>query len=245
MVTNLAYFFERAKTVHGDGRWVWVKDSNGEDRRNVLLGGDILNPNKGLGYLWAGQLMEYKPGVGIYIFRSFLVKANVSASTTIYIVADGYSDVPEVGQVLMKAPDSIMVTSYSSTVGANDAITTTESSAEYTGQSCKVTAVEYDATNERFEVTVDQSMTLSANDILVEAEGTSKSASAKVLVKNPNIFNEANREMLPTDGSYGFQNAKYAASGVYDKQIWIQRTQPLPKYVLAKNRSYIDGIFWL
>ena len=61
MVTNLAYFFERAKKVHGDGRWVWVKDSNGEDRRNVLLGGDILNPNKGLGHLWAGQLMEYKP----------------------------------------------------------------------------------------------------------------------------------------------------------------------------------------
>ena len=58
MVTNLAYFFERAKKTRGDGRWIWVKDSNGEDRRNVLLGGDILNPNKGLGYLWAGQLME-------------------------------------------------------------------------------------------------------------------------------------------------------------------------------------------
>lgn len=242
MVTNLAYFFERAKKVHGDGRWVWVKDSNGEDRRNVLLGGDILNPNKGLGHLWAGQLMEYKPGVGVYIFRSFRVKANVSSATTIYVDGDGYSDVPEVGQVLMKAPDSIMV-STSSANTSTGVITTTTS--EYTGQSCKVTAVEYDATNERFEVTVDQSMTLSANDILVEAEGTAKSASAKVLVKNPNVFNEANRELLPTDGSYGFTNGKYAASGVYDKQIWIQRTQPLPKYVLAKNKSLIDGIFWI
>jgi hypothetical protein len=242
MVTNLAYFFERAKKVHGDGRWIWVKDSNGEDRRNILLGGDILNPNKGLGYLWAGQLMEYKPGVGIYIFRSFRVNANASSSTTIYIDGDGYSDVPEVGQVLMKAPDSIYVTTSTANT-TSGAITNT--TAEYTGQSFKVTAVEYDATNERFEVTIDQSMTLSLGDILVEAEGTAKSASAKVLVKNPNIFNEANREMLPTDNSFGFSNGKYAASGVYDKQIWIQRTQPLPKYVLAKNRSYIDGIFWL
>ena len=242
MVTNLAYFFERAKKVHGDGRWIWVKDSNGEDRRNVLLGGDILNPNKGLGHLWAGQLMEYQPGVGIYIFRSFRVKANVSSSTTIYIVADGYSDVPEVGQVLMKAPDTLYTTTYQANT-TSGAVTVAKS--EYTGQSFKVTAVEYDQENERFEITTDQSMTLSANDILVEAEGTAKSASAKVLVKNPNIFNEANREMLPTDGSYGFVNGKYAASGVYDKQIWIQRTQPLPKYVLEKNRSYIDGIFWL
>lgn len=242
MVTNLAYFFERAKKVHGDGRWVWVKDSNGEDRRNVLLGGDILNPNKGLGHLWAGQLMEYKPGVGMYIFRSFKVKANVSSSTTIYVVADGYSDVPEVGQVLMKAPDAINVTTSTANTSTG-AITST--TAEYTGQSFKITAVEYDAENERFEITADQSMSLSADDILVEAEGTSKSASAKVLVKHPNVFNEANRELLPTDGSYGFTNAKYAASGVYDKQIWIQRTQPLPKYVLAYNKSNIDGIFWI
>lgn len=241
MVTNLAYFFERAKKTRGDGRWIWVKDSNGEDRRNILLGGDILNPNKGLGYLWAGQLMEYIPNVGIYIFRSFRVNANASG-TTIYVDGDGYSDVPEVGQLLMKAPDSIYVTTSTANTSSG-AITNT--TAEYTGQSCKVTAVEFDETNERFKVTVDQSMSLQKGDILVEAEGTAKSASAKVLVKNPNIFNEANREMLPTDGSFGFENGKYAASGVYDKQIWIARTQPLPKYVLAKNRSYIDGIFWL
>jgi len=242
MVTNLAYFFERTKKVRGDGRWIWVKDSNGEDRRNVLLGGDILNPNKGLGYLWAGQLMEYKPGVGMLIFRSFLVTNNVSNDTTVYVNGDGYSDVPEVGQVLMKAPDAIYVTT--STANTSTGVITS-TTAEYTGQSAKVTNVQFDSENNRFVVTLDQALTLSANDILVEAEGKSKSATAKVLVKNPNVFNEANREMLPTDGSFGFNNAKYAASGVYDKQIWIQRTQPLPKYVLAKNKSLIEGIFWI
>ena len=31
MVTNLAYFFETSRKIRG-GKWVWVKDSNGESR---------------------------------------------------------------------------------------------------------------------------------------------------------------------------------------------------------------------
>ena len=51
--------------------------------------------------------------------------------------------------------------------------------------------------------------------------------------------------MLPTDG-YGIANtANYSISTVYNKQAWIARMQPLPKYVLAKNKSLIDGIFWI
>jgi hypothetical protein len=58
------------------------------------------------------------------------------------------------------------------------------------------------------------------------------------------VFNEADRDMLPTEG-YGFQNANYSVSGVYNKQAWIAKMQPLPKYVLAYNKSLIDGIFWI
>jgi len=223
MVTNLAYFYETSKKVRG-GKFVWVKDSNGEQRGNVLLGGTILNPNKGFGHLWAAQLVQYTPGQGCLIFRSFAVKTNASASaTTIYIKGDGYSDAPEVGQLLMKAPTT----------------TTT------TGQSGKVTAVVYDEANEQFAVTVDTSLgTLTAGDILVEASGTAASDSATVLVANPNTFIEADRDLMPTEG-YGIENANYSISTVYNKQAWIARMQPLPTYVLAKNRSYIDGIFWI
>ena len=223
MITNLAYFFETAKKVRG-GKWVWVKDSNGEDRRNILLGGTIANPNKGFGYLWAAQLMQYTPGQPILIFRSFAVsKASAASATTIYIKGDGYSDAPEVGQVIMIAPD--------------DATTT--------GQSAKITAVAYNETNEEFTVTIDTAIgALTTDSIIVEATGDAASASATVLCPKPNIFNEADREMLPTEG-YGFQNANYSVSGVYDKQAWIAKMQPLPKYVLAMNRSYIDGIFWI
>lgn len=223
MVTNLAYFFETSRKVRG-GKWVWVKDSNGENRRNVLLGGTIGNPNKGFGHLWAAQLMQYTPGQPMLIFRSFGVFANAGGSDTeIYLNGDGYSDNPEVGMVLMKAPASV----------------------DTTGQSAVVTAVEYDSTNEKFKVTLSTAIgALTTSDILVEAEGTAASASAKVLVKNPNVFVEADRELMPTEG-YGVENANYSASAVYDKQAWIARMQPLPDYVKAKNRSYIDGIFWI
>lgn len=223
MVTNLAYFYETAKKVRG-GKWVWVKDSNGESRNNILLGGTIANPNKGFGHLWAAQLMQYTPGQPILIFRSFAVAdASGASATTIYIKGDGYSDAPEVGQIIMVAP----------------------ANATTTGQSAKITAVAYDEANEKFEVTIDTALgALSVDDILVEAAGSAASASATVLCPKPNIFNEADRDLLPTEG-YGFQNANYSVSGVYNKQAWIARMQPLPDYVLAYNRSLIDGIFWV
>lgn len=224
MVTNLAYFFETSRKVRG-GKHVWVKDSNGEQRGNVLLGGTILNPNKGFGKLFAAQLVQYTPGQGCYIFRSFKVKTATSAATdtSIIINGDGYSDAPEVGMVIMKAP----------------------SAANGTGASGKVIAVVYDETNEKFTVTLDSAIgSLAVGDVLVEAQGTEAAASANVLVPNPNTFVEADRELMPTEG-YGIQNANYSISTVYNKQAWIARMQPLPSYVLAKNRSYIDGIFWI
>ena len=242
MVTNLAFFFETSRQVRG-GKHVWVKDSNGEARGNVLLGGTIKNPNKGFGKLYAAQLLQYTPGQGCYIFRSFALKANAAANATdYYINGDGYGDAPEVGMVVMVAPEAVKV----ETLTANtETGAVTKTVADYTGQSAKITAVVYDKANEQFKITLDNTLgALSAGAILVEAEGTAKSASAKVLVPNPNIFVEADEELLPTEG-YGFENANYSISGVYNKQAWIARMQPLPKYVLAKNKSNIDGIFWI
>ena len=251
MVTNLQYFFETAKKVLG-GKWVWVKDSNGENRNNILLGGTIANPNKGFGHLWAAQLMQYTPSQPILIFRSFKLQADAAANaTTIYIEGDGFSDAPEIGQYLMVAPDATtVVTSVADT--SSGAITTTE--AYYTGTYAKVTGVSYDEANKKFAVTLANALAsakIDAGTILVEADAAadvalegSATGVCKVLCPKPNIFNEADRDLLPTDG-YGFQNANYSVSGVYNKQAWIAKMQPLPKYVLALNKSLIDGIFWI
>ena len=247
MVTNLQYFFETAKKIRG-GRWVWVKDSNGENRNNILLGGTIANPNKGFGHLWAAQLMQYTPGQPMLIFRSFKLKADAAANaTTIYIDGDGYSDAPEVGQYLMVAPDDTEVVSMKANTETGD-VTVTKTT--YTGTYAKVTGVTYDETNQKFEVTLENKLStakIDAGTILVEADkakDTESTGSAPVLCPKPNVFNEADRDMLPTEG-YGFQNANYSVSGVYNKQAWIAKMQPLPKYVLALNKSLIDGIFWI
>ena len=247
MVTNLQYFFETAKKLRG-GRWVWVKDSNGENRNNILLGGTIANPNKGFGHLWAAQLMQYTPGQPMLIFRSFKLKVDATANaTTIYIDGDGYSDAPEVGQYLMVAPDATEVVSMTADTSTG-AVTVTKTT--YTGTYAKVTGVTYDETNQKFEVTLENKLStakINAGTILVEADkakDTGSTGSAPVLCPKPNVFNEADRDMLPTEG-YGFQNANYSVSGVYNKQAWIAKMQPLPKYVLALNKSLIDGIFWI
>lgn len=242
MVTNLAFFFETSRKVRG-GKFVWVKDSNGEQRGNVLLGGTILNPNKGFGKLYAAQLVQYKQGEGCYIFRSFALKADAAANATEYVInGDGYSDAPEVGMVVMVAPESLTV----ETLEANtETGAVTKTVADYTGQSAKITNVVYDEVNDKFTITLDNTLgAQEAGTILVEATGTAKAANAKPLVTNPNTFVEKDEELLPTEG-YGFQNANYSISTVYNKQAYIARMQPLPKYVLAKNKSLIDGIFWI
>ena len=225
MVTNLAYFYETSQKTRG-GKWVWVKDSNGESRKNVLLGGTILNPKKGFDHLYAAQLVQYTPSVGMLIFRSFGVKTATAAATdtTIYLNGDGYGDAPEVGMLIMKAP----------------------STATGTGQSALVTNVVYDEANEKFAVTLSVAIgALAAGDILVEASGNAASDAATVLVPKPNTFIEADRDLMPTEGFGLNGTANYSLSTVYDKQAWIQRMQPLPQYVLDMNRSYIDGIFWI
>ena len=242
-VTNLAYFYESSRKLRG-GKWVWVKDSNGESRKNVLLGGTILNPKKGFDHLYAAQLVQYTPAQGCLIFRSFKVQAATTAATDtdIYIEGDGYSDAPEVGMIVMKAPDALVVETLEADTTSGDV---TKTVADYTGQSAKITAVVFDEANKKFKITLDNALgALTTDDILVEATGTAKAANAKVLVPNPNTFIEADRDLMPTDG-YGIENANYSISTVHDKEAWIARMQPLPKYVLAKNRSYIDGIFWI
>lgn len=247
MVTNLAYFFETSKKLRG-GKWVWVKDGNGESRGNVLLGGTIKNPKKGFDHLYAAQLVQYTPAEGCLIFRSFKVQAAALANATeIYVEGDGYSDAPEVGMYVMIAPDALKVVSMEAD-SETGAVTTTET--DYSGTYAKVTAVAYDEANKKFKVTLDGALgtALTTDTILVEADAaadTGSTGSTGVLVPNPNTFIEADRDLMPTDGFGIKDTANYSISTVYNKQAWIARMQPLPKYVLAKNKSYIDGIFWI
>jgi len=341
MAFNYNAFFTSASKVRG-GKFVWVKDASNMNRRNVPFGSTIANPYKGVGYAWAGDLYEYHVDSEGYLFRSFAVAAATAndTDTTISLNGDGYSCVPEVGMLLMKAPSSLTIENYATssasgtkqkvkitftagcstagnltigldgtetavavTTGANtpaavaalvgaatfpnytvaytggnayveftavgfgeraaavlDAALTgvtgtveetiagksnvVKTVSDYTGQSGKVTAVAYDASTQRFSVTVDVAIGgLLTTDILVEAAGTVASAAAKPLVTNPNTFVEVDTQFMPSDPMYGIDDVTFQINTVYGLAAWIDRMQPLPKYVLAKNRSYIDGIF--
>lgn len=228
MVTNLGFYFETQKEVRG-GKFVWWGDTNPTLKKNQLLGGDLLNPKKGFDHFYAGQLGKYVPGgglsedqEGITIYRAFSPKAAATASTTIVLNATGWDDAPEVGMVIMVAPDTA----------------TTE------GQSAKITAVEYDKSEEKFTVTVDTALTVAATDILVEAKGNAASAEATPLVDYVNMWIQADEDLLPTDG-FGIKNGHYYLSGVSGCAAYIGRMQPLTKYILAQNKSLIDGVFEL
>lgn len=228
MVTNLGFYFETQKEVRG-GKFVWWGDTNPTLKKNQLLGGDLLNPKKGFDHFYAGQLGKYVPGgglsedqEGITIYRAFSPKAAASASTTIVLNATGWDDAPEIGMVIMVAPNTA----------------TTE------GQSAKITAVKYDKAEEKFTVTVDTALTVAATDILVEAKGNAASAKATPLVDYVNMWIQADEDLLPTDG-FGIKNGHYYLSGVSGCAAYIGRMQPLTKYILAQNKSLIDGVFEL
>jgi len=228
MVTNLGFYFETQKEVRG-GKFVWWGDTNPTLKKNQLLGGDLLNPKKGFDHFYAGQLGKYVPGgglsedqSGITIYRAFAPHAAATASTTIVLNATGWDDAPEEGMVIMVAPET----------------------ATATGQSAKITAVEYDKDNEKFTVTVDTALTVALTDVLVEAKGTAASASATPLVDYVNMWILADEDLLPTDG-FGIKNGHYYLSGVSGCAAYIGRMQPLTKYILAQNKSLIDGVFEL
>jgi len=228
MVTNLGFYFETQKEVRG-GKFVWWGDTNPTLKKNQLLGGDLLNPKKGFDHFYAGQLGKYVPGgglsedqEGITIYRAFAPKAAATASTTIVLKATGWDDAPEEGMIVMVAPNT----------------------AATTGQSAKITAVEYDKENEQFTITVDTALTVATTDILVEAKGTAASASAKPLVDYVNMWILADEDLMPTDG-FGIKNGHYYLSGVSGCAAYIGRMQPLAKYILAQNKSLIDGVFEL
>ncbi len=228
MVTNLGFYFETQKEVRG-GKFIWWGDTNPTLKKNQLLGGDLLNPKKGFDHFYAGQLGKYVPGgglsedqEGITIYRAFAPNSAATESTTIVLNATGWDDAPEVGMIVMVAPDT----------------------ATTTGQSAEITAVEYDKEAETFTVTVDEELTVTLTDILVEAKGDAASEEATPLVDYVNMWILADEDLLPTDG-FGIKNGHYYMSGVSGCAAYIGRMQPLTKYILAQNKSLIDGVFEL
>lgn len=245
MVTSVDYGYFRGRVLVqkqgsiGGYKSVFVKL---KELHNELVyptfGGIIMNPFKGRAKFFAGDLMEFRTndkGVRpeVYILKTFKV---VSASgTTVNVLRDGYLHKPFVGDVLMKAPDTIGGTGTAATVTAVSPTTVT------------VSGTVYDV----YALTVSASLgTLAKDDILVEAEeaGSNKA----MLVKNINAVADCDADMMFDDvadtskigtDDEDFVDARYLYTPALGGLMYTHKMSPMPQCVLNLNRSSVNGWF--
>lgn len=211
---------------YGGSRFVWWKDTTIHDQGNVLNGFKIMNPFKGYGVMFAGELCEYRlDGTG-YLLKVYEVAEDVALDgTEVKLVCDGYKFIPEDGQILIKAPDDV------NTKGKGAVIS---------GVTIKNDPILGDVST--FTITAGALGELKKGDVLVDA--TKAGDDAEVLVKNPNTFCEYEAEFNKSVDP-NRQNVNEYFSTIQHARVFEAKVNKKPKYVLDKNVSNIEGIFEL
>lgn len=195
------------------------------------FGGKLANPFNGPAKIFAGDLFEYNPAIGIEggatikVLKTYEVETSVSEGTEVDIVRNGFRHIPFVGDILMVAPDEI--------TGTGTATTVTAVSATTDDDGVKV-----------WRLTIDTAITADAGAILVEAD-----ADGNPIVTNPNSYATADidvRYLATTDESTDYEGARYfyaPALANEDTVLYLNRMSPLPASVKALNKSKVEGWF--
>lgn len=233
---NLGGTLIQASGSIGGHRHVFVKlqGSNKGQQTFPTVGGILANPFKGHAKIYAGDLLEYEPGINgdtgatVKLLKTYVVAADAS-TTEVLIKRDGYKHVPFVGDVIMVAPSKI----------------------DGTGTAVTVTAVEKttDTTaGDVWKLTVSAALTAKKDDVLVEAKeaGSGKQA----VVTNPNAVALCDYDFLytPSASNDDYEGARYLiAPGVGSEcgYMYETRMSPLPASVKALNTSKVNGWFHL
>lgn len=223
----------------GGNRFVFVV-LNGNKNELVFptTGGVVKNPFKAGGKMYAGDLIEYRYNGGTtngsdeavcLLLKTFEVVGTVEAAgTTVNIRRNGYRHIPEVGNILMKAPDTLAGTGTAATV-----------------QSVEKTKV---GSDDVWAITLSEAIgTLSDKDVLVEA--AEAGADKKMLVQNPNTMCPCDYDFPYTandlDDEDDYDGARYLLTPVLHGIAYVSRMSPMPKAVLARNKSLVTGWFEL
>lgn len=215
----------------GGSRSVFVKLQGSKNELVFPTFGGIIKNIKAPMKFYAGDLFEYRPnddGVKpeLFLLRTFKVKSQ--SATLLKIYRDGYKHIPFVGDVLMKAPD---------TIGGKG------------GQASKVVSVKesVDGEDSVWEVTTTTAITCSANDVLVEAQDTDEQSTGTMLVKNINAVAPNDNDCLfapvASNPMKDFYSAKYAYVPALGGIMYINKMSPMPKCVLKLNKCNVNGWF--
>lgn len=213
----------------GGAKAVFVK-LRGEKNDLVFptFGGQLKNPFKTAGRIFAGDLIEYRTDANglnpvLYLLKTFVAAEAAGAeATSITVVGDGYHHVPCVGDVLMLAPSSL------------------------TGKGTAVTVTGVAKGDKVYVLTLSAAVgTVKEGDILVEAVGAG--SSKQMLVQNPNAFAPCDYDLFdaPATGDEDFDGARYFMAPALHGIAYINRMSPVPACVLAANKSKVNGWFEL
>lgn len=204
-----------------------------------LYGGILVNPFKGHGKIYAGDLVEYTTDGKCKLLKTYEIgkATKESTDTDIYISsganANGsvFRHIPFVGDFLMKAPNTL--------TGKGTAVT--------------VTAVEktFDAKGKQdgWKVTISAALgSLAKGDVLVEA--SAGTGSVQAMVTNPNCYVEVDYDCpaTPATGDDDFEGARYLFTPnimMGNRFAYIALMSPLPASVKSINTSRIEGWFKL
>ena len=196
-------------------------------------GGVVKNPFKTSGKMYAGDLVEFRfngnkvankyEQAEVLLLKTFEVQANISG-TTLYIVRDGFRHKPEVGNIIMKAPDTLTGTGLAVTVTAVEATKNSDANVWKLTLSATIEGVV-------------------KGDIMVEAAGAGSDKT--MLVQNPNAILPCDYDFKypPATGDEDYDNARYYMTPALHGTAFEYLMSPLPKAVKALNKSRIEGYF--
>lgn len=226
----------QAKSELGGSRNVFVKLQSSAKNGLVYptIGGVLTNPFKGHAKIYAGDLLEYNPGIEsdggatVKVMKTYEV-AKAASTTEVLIKRDGFRHIPFVGDILMVSANKV----------------------DGTGTGVTVTAVE--KTNDSvagdvWKLTVSAAVTASIGAVLVEADKVG--AGAKAVVTNPNCYAPCDYDFVfnPASASDKFDGARYLFTPCLANEstvLYKAKMSPIPAGVLALNRSKVQGWFSL
>lgn len=226
----------------GGNRQVFVKLQGGAKNELVFppLGCRLLNPFKGYGKFFAGDLVEYRfgsdNGTGLILKTYEVADTVVNNATTVLIVRNGYRHIPFVGDILMVEPDELGGTGKAVTVTAVSATTAT------------IGGVPTDVWSLTISATLGA---ISKGKILVEAKeaGSNKA----MLVSNINMVLPWDMDCIydpastanQGDPTYDtdFDKARYLFDPIIEAVMYEAKMSPLPACVKAVNGSRVPGWF--
>lgn len=220
----------------GGSRNVFVKLQSSAKNGLVYptVGGVLVNPFKGNAKIFAGDLLEYNPGIEgdtgatVKIMKTYEV-AKAASATEVLIKRDGFRHIPFVGDVLMVAPNTITGT----------------------GTGVTVTAVEKatdNAAGDVWKLTVSTALTAAKDAVLVEADKAG--AGAKGVVTNPNCYAPSDFDFVysPAASNDDFEGARYLFTPCLANEstvLYKAKMSPMPASILAMNTSKVAGWFSL